>query len=283
MTMRGYLSEYSLPELLRLLEMDSRTGQLKLQHKKNVPQAECRCYYIWFRQGRIVTAFNNLGARNLLQLMCQRQLFDVETANSLLHRSPVEWPFGLYLKKKKVLTAQQLQLLFSVQVIRQIRSLFTLEDAWFQFRDDTELPYSEMTGISVPATETILPGLRALKNWTGLQRCLPDGMSGLSHCVSQLTMRLKSNEQQIWDLANGEKSIQAISKKLTWPVSEVQQVAFCLITAGLVEETPIAILTPMTEAVFEPNFGVETSEAQSAANVSQAFISTLEQYLSSHS
>ena len=283
MSMRGYLSEYSLPELLRLLEMDSRTGQLRLQKRKNNDKAECQCYYIWLRQGRIVTAFNNLGARNLLQLMCQRQLFDAETAKSLLRRSPVEWPFGLYLKKKKVLTAQQLQLLFSIQVVSQIRFLFTLEDAWFQFRDDNELPYSEMTGISIPATEVILPGLRALKKWVGLKNSLPDSMSGLSRCISQHTMRLKSTEQEIWDLANGKSSIQAIAKQLSWPLLEVQKTAFCLITAGLVEEIALPTLPSMAESILETPFGIEAADAQSTASVSQTFVETLERYLSSHS
>ncbi|MEM9005390.1 MAG: DUF4388 domain-containing protein [Cyanobacteria bacterium P01_F01_bin.86] len=279
MAITGYLSEYSLPELLHLLEVDTRTGQLKLQPKDHCERAKVPTYCIWLKQGRIISAFNrNLGGHNLLRLMCQRQLLEAGTAQRLLRRSPVEQPFGLYLKQREILTAKQLQRLFAIQVMHQIRALFALEDARFQFRDDPELPYSEMTGISIRATEVILPGLRALKNWAIIKNSLPDAMSGLLRYATQPTMRLKSTEQQVWHLANGKISLQAIAQQLQWPLLDVQQIAFCLINAGLLEEVPIETRVPVTSLVAASP-GELASTPQSEAKVSQTFIAKLEQYL----
>ncbi|MEO0986936.1 MAG: DUF4388 domain-containing protein, partial [Cyanobacteria bacterium J06639_14] len=218
------------------------------------------------------------GGHNLLRLMCQRQLLEASTAQRLLRRSPVEQPFGLYLKQREILTAKQLQRLFAIQVMHQIRALFALEDARFQFRDDPELPYSEMTGISIRATEVILPGLRALKNWAIIKNSLPDAMSGLLRYATQPTMRLKSTEQQVWHLANGKISLQAIAQQLQWPLLDVQQIAFCLINAGLLEEVPIETRVPVTSLVAASP-GELASTPQSEAKVSQTFIAKLEQYL----
>ena len=282
MTATGYLSEYSLPELLHLLEVGNRTGQLKLCSQDRAGTSQTQHYFIWFRQGRIVSAFNDLRGRNLVRLMHQRQLLNLETATTLLRRSPVDLPFGLFLKSKRVLNADQLQLLFSIQVVRQIRALFTLEDAWFKFRDDAELPYSEMTGISIKATEVILPGLRALRNWKTLESRLPHVESGLSRCVSQPTVRLKAAEQQVWALADGESSLQAIANRLDQTLPELQRIAFCLINAGLVEEVPLATLAPTTDLMSSLSELEPAASASSTAGVSHAFLESLEQYLKSH-
>ncbi|NER83800.1 MAG: DUF4388 domain-containing protein [Leptolyngbya sp. SIO1D8] len=279
MAMTGYLSEYSLPELLYLLEVGTHTGYLKLQPKKEPGETPEQSYYIWFRQGHIISAFNQLGARNLIRLMCQRKLFDPETAQALLRRSPVESPFGLFLKEKGLLTAEQLKLIFSVQVIRQIRSLFTLEDAWFKFKNDSELPYSEMTGLNIRATEVVLPGLRALKNWTGLRNCLPAIESGLVSCVSQPTVRLKVNEQRVWSLADGETSLEVMAKRLEFSQPEVQQIAFCLISAGLAQEIPLATLVPATHSSSSLPSELEAESKDSKTKVSQSFLNNLEQFL----
>ncbi|MFE4106037.1 DUF4388 domain-containing protein [Almyronema epifaneia] len=278
MTATGYLSEYSLPELLHLLESGSRTGQLSLRSPV-AATTQSRDYFVWFRQGRIVSAFNDLQENCLIKLIDQRQLLDSESALKLLQRSPNDRPFGLFLKEKGVLIAEQLQLLFSIQVIRQIRSLFVLEDAWFQFHDSLKLPYREMTGISIAATEVILPGLRALRNWQALQSRFPDAESGLSRCVVQPAVRLKPIEQQVWFCADGETSLQAIAQQLKCALPEVQQVAFCLIHAGLVEEVSLTTLPPIEASMALP-LELEAPEATVAtAGVSQAFLGSLEQYL----
>lgn len=279
MTVTGYLSEYSLPEILHLLELSHLTGQLRLLSKGSADEAEVKHFFIWFRQGRIITAFNRLGARNLVQLIHQRRLLSLEDVITLLRRSPVERPFGLFLKEKGVLTAEQLQGLFSIQVVRQVRSLFTLEDAWFRFREEPELPYSEMTGISIQATEVILPGLRALKSWTALESRLPDALSGLSRCVSQLTMRLKTAEKQVLALANGKASLQVMAKQLKRPLSEVQQIAFCLINAGLVEEVPLVTFVSANDPISSLPSELAANSMNATNNVSQVYLDSLEDYL----
>lgn len=278
MTVKGCLSEYSLPELLHLLEVGGYTGQLRLQSKNGANEGKEQNYYIWFRQGRIISAFNHLRAHDLIQLIHQRNFLSLEATKTLLRRSPVEVPFGLFLKEKGILTAEQLQLLFSIQVIRQVRSLLTLEDAWFRFWNDSELPYSEMTGISIQATEAILPGLRALKSWAALEKHLPDVLSGLSRRVSQLTLRLKFTEEQVWNWADGETSLQTIAKKMERSLPEVRQIAFCLINAGLVDEIPLVAFAPTADSLSLIPPELDTTATNSTTSVSKGFLGSLEDY-----
>ena len=283
MTIAGYLSDYSLPELLYLLETGNRTGFLRLEAKKNIDSLATSNCSIWFKQGRVISAFGHKQGRNLVQLMHRRKLIDQEIGSTLLRRSPVESPFGLFLKSKGLLTAEQLKLLFSIQVIGHIRTLFTLEEARFKFFDSSELPYSEMTGINIPATEVILPGLRSLRNWTVLENRLPNLDSGLLQCVPEPTVRLKLTEQKVWSLSDGKTSLQTMAKDLEQPSLKVQQVAFCLIYAGLVEEVPIVVLPEVSDdfSLFSQEVEGDTDTAQpSETNVSLGLVNALEQYLS---
>jgi len=129
--------------------------------------------------------------------------------------------------------------LFSVQVLRQVCSLFQVETGQFRFDAKVDLPKAEMTGLSLPATETTLMGLRSLKDWKILQNKLPEPASTLFIIVSgQLYLRLDTVETQIWGLANGSVNLKKMAEQLQVPIQKVQQAAFRLIVVGLVEEVP---------------------------------------------
>ena len=146
---------------------------------------------------------------------------------------------GLNLKSLGILQPDQLKLLFSVQVLRQVCALFQVETGLFRFDANANLPKAEMTGLSLPATETTLMGLRSLKDWNILESKLPEANSTLFNIISgQSPLRLDSNETQILSLADGYTSIKKMGEQLSLPIAKVQQIAFRLIVVGLVEEVP---------------------------------------------
>jgi hypothetical protein len=148
-------------------------------------------------------------------------------------------PLGLNLKSMGILQPDQLKLLFSIQVLRQVCSLFQVETGQFRFDAKTDLPKAEMTGLSLPATETTLMGLRSLKDWKNLQSKLPEPNSTLFNLVSgQPSVRLDASETQVWGLADGSINLKKIAEQFQLPILKVQQIAFRLIVVGLVEEVP---------------------------------------------
>lgn len=281
MSITGHLSDFSLPEIFQLLEKGRKTGLLTLRPEPTVSDKP-PFHYIWVYQGRIVAAANQLDHQGLVTLIDRNQWVSDRVFDKLIHWCcPIHEPLGLYLRKQGVIQAKQLKRLFQVQVLKQVCALLQLTEAEFRFEPNAQIPTREMTGLSVPATQAILVGLRVLRNWDALAEKLPDPNGGLVSIIEgQPQYRLDSLEWQVWEYTKGTMSLSAIARQLRLPVEKVQQVAFRLITIGLAEEVPLIVGTLPTQEV-EPLPAQVIEEDDEKQNVSQSFVQSLVGFLRS--
>lgn len=287
MAVTGYLAEFSLAELFQFLEQGNKVGLLTICPLQDADSGQQRNHHIWFNQGRIVAAGNALDQQGLLRMISKRGWLGDRAASRLAQSCHIGTPIGLCLKSQGALNAEQLKLLFYAQVMQQVCALFTLKDGWFQFDAKAPLPVAEMTGLSAPATEVTLAGLRALKDWSALFDKLPESTSALISVIQgKPQQKLTQTEWQVWEFVNGGVSLTAIAKQLQLPLEKVQQVAFRLMVSGLAEEMPLvaetAAATPPTALVSEaPELVIpaSSSTASSSTSVSQSFLKNLVGFL----
>lgn len=255
MTITGNFTDFSLPELLQFLDQGKKTGLLFIEFlPEGDENRKKQVYYMWLHQGRIVTAADRLDQQGLTSMIAQRGWISERVISRVTQISScfINSPLGLCLKSQGLVQPEQLKLLFNSQVLRPVCSLFQVKDALFRFEPTSSLPLGEMTGLSMSATEVILIGLRALRDWTALEEKLPDPTSGLSgFMVKQPRMQLNAQEWQVWEFVNGQVSLQHIANQLRIPIATVQQIAFRLIVVGLAEEYFMVAATP-TFTVEEP-------------------------------
>jgi hypothetical protein len=264
MTITGYLREFSLAELFRFLDQGYKTGLLTLKVEEELP------YYIWCHQGRIVASANSLSGDGLISLMRQRKFISDLDSKILINDDA---PLGLSLKSQSVIDAEQLKMLFAIQVMRNVCTLFTLNNAWFEFNSEVNIPLREMTGLSAPATEITLAGLRTLKDWSALQDKLPESTSSLvSITEAQSKFRLNHLESKIWEFTDGKTAIAHITRHLDLPLEQIQQAAFRLIVIGLAEEIPLVDSIAQAE-----NNKMETDDI--SESLSQSFLENLVNFL----
>lgn len=276
----GSLTDFSLPEIFQFIERGHKTGLLSLRTLPEDQETPKRIYHIWVYQGRIVAAANRLDQRGLLSLIHQRRWVSDRVIAKLVQLCPPSQPLGLCLKNQGVLQAEQLKRLFQIQVLQQVCALFQLKDAQFKFDPKANLVAREMTGLSLPATEATLMGLRVLKNWDALADKLPDPNGGLVGTITgQPHCQLDSLEWQVWEYTKGTVSLKAIARQLRMPVEKVQQIAFRLITVGLAEEVPLLVGILPTQTV-EP-LPAQLTEEDEKQNVSQSFLQNLVGFLRS--
>lgn len=277
MAITGYLAEFSLAEIFQFLEQGQKTGLLTITPIPEPSDTQApSSHYIWFTQGRIVAAANRLDQRGLVSLISQRGWVGDRAITRLAQTVAPKLPLGLALKSQGLLRAEQLKLLFYVQVMQQVCALFSLADGWFHFDNKSRVPAIEMTGLNAPATETTLAGLRALKNWTTLENKLPDPQSTIISVVEgQPQLKLNQAEWQIWEFTNGNVSLEAIAHQIQLPVEKVVQIAFRLIVVGLVEEVPMVVSS------LQPAPSPLVTEATTHAEpgVSQSFLHNLMSFL----
>lgn len=281
MAITGYLSDLSLPEIFHLIEKGQKTGLLTLRTLPETQTALQTIHYIWMYQGRLVAAANRTDQQGLISLIEQYEWVSDRVVTKLVQWCcPTEKPLGLCLKNHGVLQTEHLKLLFQVQVLQQVCTLFQLQNGHFQFNQKVPLPGREMTGLSVHATEVTLIGLRSLRHWDALVDKLPDPNGGLiSTIIGQPRYRLDNLEWQIWEYTKGTVSLKTIARELGLPLEKVQQIAFQLITIGLAEEVPFLVGSLPTQAVeLLPAQLTEDSETR---NLNQSFVQNLKSFLRS--
>lgn len=279
MCVTGFLSDFSLPEIFQFIEKGHKTGLLTLHALPDSPSKPGQSYYIWLRQGRIVAAANRLDQQGLVSLIDSRQWIRDRVFDKVVHWCcPIAQPLGLYLKNQGVLQAAQLKRLFQIQVLQQVCALFQLKDAEFKFEQNVLIPSREMTGLTVPATEAALVGLRVLRNWKALADKLPDPDSALvSTIVGQPQYRLDTLEWQVWEYTKGTVPLKAIAEQLRLPIEKVQQVAFRIITVGIAEEIPLVKVSASPKAAESlPTPLINEAQRQ---NISQSFVQNLVGFL----
>ncbi len=281
MAITGHLAEFSLAEILQFLEQGHKTGLLTitpLPEPTNPKQPHT--HYIWFQQGRVVAAANRSDGRGLSDLICQRGWLSDRAASRLAQTGSSQGPLGLYLKSQGILETEQIKLLFYVQVMRQVCALFTLVDGWFHFDAQQPIPMAELTGLSAPATEVTLAGLRALRDWSALEDKLPSPAAALvSVNPSRPTLKLNQLEWQVWEFTQGNTSLQDIALQLNCSVEKLRQAAFRLIVVGLVEEIPLVTSKPTP-----PHFSLpeEAEPTKGDAQISHSFLQNLVGFLVGH-
>ncbi|NEP19553.1 MAG: DUF4388 domain-containing protein [Leptolyngbya sp. SIO4C1] len=284
MSMMGYLSEFSLPEVLQVLQAGKKTGLLAVQSLAEIGEP-AEYYFIWVHKGRIVSAASRLDGRYLASLLHRHHQVTALMIARLIRRCPPDMPLGMFLCDKGVLHSRQLKALFSRQVIQQVCGLFQLSEGCFQLDPRAPLPKVEMTGLSIPATEVTLPGLRALKDWNALQNKLPSPQSGLQSLVGgQPNIRINQIEWNVWTFTNGKTPLTKIAQQLNLPLETVQKVAFRLIVVGLAEEVPMMIvpaatMRPISSAVLADAPLANTNGLASGQKLSQNFLKSLMSYL----
>jgi hypothetical protein len=272
MALNGHLSEFSLGEIFQLIEQGEKTGLLSIRELFNYNSMR---YYLWFKQGRIIAAANSLDEKGLPTLIQKRGWLKDRVYQQLYQTWNGTTPLGLHLKSQGALNSDQLKLLFITQVMQQVCTLFKLDQGFFQFQANEKPSPVEMTGLSKPATELTLLGLRMLKNWTSLAEKLPQPTSGLITLIdNQPSYSLKSKEWQVWEYTKGTTALKTIAEELQLPIEKVQQIAFCFIVIGLAEELPMVEMIPS-----EPEPSQLEEESETTSTVSDSFLNHLTSFL----
>ncbi|WP_034937225.1 DUF4388 domain-containing protein [Gloeocapsa sp. PCC 73106] len=276
MSLNGYLSQYSLPELFQLIQQGQKTGRLTLSCSNQMQHAN---HYIWFSNGAIVAAANQLNQDGLASMIEERKWLKKEIISTIARICATNTPIGLYLKGQNLLNAEQLKILFYLQVMRQVCELFKLKEARFYFDNNAPIPMAEMTGLSSQATEITLEGLRVLKDWSALTEKLPTSTSGIVSIVKGYPkLSLNKLESRVWEYTDGKTSLSKIAKQLNLPIEQVQQIAFRLVIVNLAQEVPV-IVNPLVTTKVKLASEIEEGDRQST-QISRSFVQDLLGFLS---
>ena len=261
MSINTSLELFSLADLFRLIESDRKSGRLTIHISSEAQKPNLKkIYYIWFEDGYFVAVSDRLNHKGLISIIEARSWLSSLVTNKLRTLCPVKVPLGKYLQQSQLLTSEQINLIFQIQ-LHQVYQLFELTSGSFRFEEMSELkdrimtiPWLEMTGNRLKATEVSMYALRLIKKWDVFADKLPAPDLIFKRITPQCRFKLMPLERQLWQHIDSLNSLNTIAKQINKPIQSIQVAAFRLVAVGLIEE------------IILPSLTLEASQLNSSAN-----------------
>ncbi|MFS8883032.1 DUF4388 domain-containing protein [Synechococcus sp. R55.3] len=227
MAMLGDLQEFSLCDLLHLMEKGKKAGQLSIWAPNGVQR-------IWFYQGRVVAALTPEEKHRLESLLTRFGLVDEQVVSQLVARG-LEEPLGRCLQRQGLISPVDLAKLFRHQLQTGLYSLFALESGQFSFLPNVPMPYREMTGLSKSATAAVLEALQQLKLEQRPEKDLPEPDSCFWRTSTELPLfKLSALEWGILEQVSPSRKLTALARALGADLLEVRYACARLAKLGLI-------------------------------------------------
>lgn len=235
------LESFSLSKLFKSIENDSRSGRLIIETPvSSATTKRTGIYYIWFSKGYLVALSNCLNQKGLIELIAHRGWLSPAIVSRLRTLCPTSVPLGTYLCSQSLLDRPKLSLIFQLQ-LHQIYRLFQLTSGRFRFDDFSQMqdriltvPWLEMTGHKIKATEVVLYAMRLIEDWGKFHYLLPESDLVLQRAVVEPHLKLATIERQVWNLVNSQTSLSEIARITGESRATIRITAFRLMTVGLI-------------------------------------------------
>lgn len=268
MPLNGKIGEYSLPEVFRTIEQGAKTGVLTIRecHTVDFSTIFGKTTDISFKDGFCIAATNDPLKQDLVEVIRSNQILapqEIQSAIKINDDFKLNMPLGKYCISNGLLSQSQLQTLFDLQIVQRVKKLLEVPEGWFTFSARLRTPMIELTGLRVRPTELNLVGLRGLNQWDHFLKKVPDPSFALfkrepkasgnassdSLDIVSFSGSLLPLEEQILQKSDGTMTIERIANLLSTSTHNIQKVAFQLISAGLVEELPIASAVKVSQSI----------------------------------
>lgn len=249
MGLEGNLKEFSLAEVLKLIEVSKKTGLLNITR----PGAEGQIY---FREGNVYFARSDwnrtsLGVRLLRARKISRE--QLETALNIQKKEGGERRLGQILIEKNYIDAESLEAFIQRQILSSVFDLFRWPNGYFTF-EAGKIAEEEDIGISVSTDNLIMESSRRLKEWERIRQKIPslDIVFRMAEAPGEgeREILLKPKEWKVLRFVDGNRDIDTIIRALGLSDFETCKILYGLYSVGLLEiaeGSPAASLKEKTD------------------------------------
>jgi hypothetical protein len=263
MALRGNLRDFTVTQLLNLINLAKKTGTLVIEAPSEVARVS-------FREGKLAYAqigqednhlatvlyrANRLTAGQYKAIQLRGQLSDKELGLLLINAG--------YISQEDILSNLQ------VHFTEVIRRLFTWVEGFFRFDNDV-LPPEDRITIRLDLENLIIEGSRQLREWEQLQDEIPSLDMALKFTDRPGTnirkVNLSVEEWRVVSYINPRNSIRQIAAATKLNDMEIRRIVYGLIQAGLAEVIRPEGAPPPKRETARPVAPVDTEEQKSLVN-----------------
>jgi len=233
MALKGNLRDFSITQLLNLINLAKKSGALYIEGATDLARA-------YFRDGKLTYAQIGQQDEPLLPLLVEYK--KITTAQSSLIEGKThgcsDKEVGLYLVNGGYISQMETFEVLDEAYSRLMRTLFTWKDGFFHF-EQSEFPPDDKIPARLSLESLIVEGARKVQELDELKAEIPSLEMALKFVdrpdIDIKQVKLSPEEWQVISYVNPKNSMQKIAGTLNLNELEIRKVAFALLQAGLVE------------------------------------------------
>ncbi len=259
MALRGNLRDFTITQLLNLINLANKTGTLVVDGP--VDQAQ-----VAFREGKL--AFARIGQEdgNLASVLYKANKLSASQYQAILARSGEmnDKELGLLLINAGYITQEDILHDLQLHFTGIVRRLFTWVEGIFRFENEISPP-EDRINVRLDLENIIIEGSRQLREWEQLQDEIPSLDMALKFTEHPLTnINLSVEEWRVVKFVDPKNTLQQIAKTNKLSELDIRKIAYGLIQAGLVEIVrPGGVSLPTNPKMFPTQ---DKKEQQSLIN-----------------
>jgi len=233
MALKGNLRDFSVTQLLNLINLAQKTGTLTLEGPAEIA-------WVSFRQGKLIYAQLGTGDGTLTGILAQGGKMSPRQVSIIKQRAgnKSDKELGLLLINAGYLTQQEILNCISEYIHDIVYRLFEWVDGLFRF-DANVLPPDDAITIRLDLENIIMEGTRRLKEKEYLKDEIPNLDMALNFVerpgANIRDVHLTVEEWKVVSYINPKNSIRQIAKTNKMTEMQIRQIVYGLLEAGLVE------------------------------------------------
>lgn len=233
MALSGNLRNFTITQLLNLINLAKKTGLLIIQR----PEEK---FEIFFIGGKLAYAQVEKRDNSLINILSQSKLITSNQKKIFRQNATkmTDKELGLLLINAEYLHQEEIISCVQTYYMNILKQLFTWEDGEFLFESGI-LPPDDKISVKVNLENIILESSRRMEEWEQLKDEIPSLEMALKFVDRPNTnirsLKLNSKEWRVISYINPKNSIQQIAHTTHLSELEIRRIVYGFLQAGLVE------------------------------------------------
>jgi hypothetical protein len=253
MALKGNLRDFSITQLLNLVNVAQKTGTLIVERTSDQ-------VFISFREGKLAYARDGANTSGLTMVLYRAKMLNAAQVRAINDRAGEmsDKELGLLLINSNYLTQQEILSSLQAYYLSIINRLFTWGEGIFRFENELIPPKDKIT-VRISLENIIIEGTRKMREWEQLQDEIPSLEMALKFSerpgVNLRNLNLSVDEWKVISFTNPKNTIRQIAKAANKNDLEIRKIIFGFIQAGLVElvrPEGVTLPTPVQSRMAPP-------------------------------
>jgi hypothetical protein len=245
MALRGNLRDFTITQLLNLINLASKTGTLIVDGPSEQAQVS-------FRDGKLAYARIGNEDNGLASVLHKANKLNVNQYHTISERGGqmTDKELGLLLINAGYVSQEDILLNLQTYFTDVIRRLFTWVEGLFRFENEM-LPPEDRINVRLDLENLIIEGSRQLREWEELQDEIPSLDLALKFTDRPMTnLNLSVDEWRVVKFIDPKNTMKQIAAASKLNEMEIRRIVYGLMQAGLVEMIRLQGATQVNPRMF---------------------------------